>query len=270
MKFILLVFILMSGVFPARAQTPSSDQAPLEISADQALEWDRANTRYFARKNAVAQQGDFQVHADLLTADYRDRNGRNEIYRITAEGNVKLISGTSQGIGAKAVYTLDDGKAVLSGRDLKLQSEDMIITCEERFEYFVNDGKFIAIGAPIITSQNNKLSADQVTAFLTTDQTGKRTLSRAEAMGNVVITTPTEKATSNRGIYNAQQKTVELIGNVALTQGPNILNGARATMDLTTRLSKMYGAKEGNQRVTGKFYTGSQSPVPRPTPPSKP
>jgi lipopolysaccharide export system protein LptA len=225
--FFAFVMIFFAPFVHAQEQTPSP---PLEISADQALEWDRANTRYFARQNALAKQGDFELRADLLTADYRDTNGRSEIYRITAIGNVRMNSGTSIATGGMAVYTVDDGKVVLSE-------------------------------SPVITSEQDRLTAERITAFIVTDKTGKRVLDRAEADGNVVITTPNEKATSKRGVYNARANTVELMDNVVLTQGANTLTGARATMNLTTKLSRMEGAKNGSQRVKGVFYTGAQSPV---------
>jgi len=123
----------------------------------------------------------------------------------------------------------------------------------------------------VITNKDTVLTADLVTAWTTpaakkdagvpaTDQPASKlgNLKRAEAEGHVVITTPKEKATADKGIYTAENDTVELLGNVKLYQGVNTLEGVRAEMNLTTNLSRMYGSPEKNGRVKGIFFPGSQ------------
>lgn len=251
-----------------QAQTPvaSTSDQPLEISADKALEWDRTNRQYFARGKAVAKQGDMQVEADTLVADYRDTNGRTEIYKFTATGNVVLTSGTNKAYGENAVYEVDAGKAVLTGKDLRIEAPEMKLTAQERFEYYANEGKMVAIGSPVITNNDSTLKADTITAW-TADKSAEKdknansqmkNLKRAEATGNVVITTPKEKATADKGVYTGDNDTVELTGKVKLMQGPNTLEGVRAEMNLTTNLSKMYGDPNKGGRVKGVFFPSSQ------------
>lgn len=262
-----LALVLMTS--PLFAQSPSpqattSDQ-PLEISADKALEWDRTNRKYFARGNAIAKQGDMQVEADTLVADYRDTNGRTEIYKFTASGNVVLTSGANKAYGENATYEVDAGKAVLTGKDLRIEAPEMKLTAQERFEYYANDGKMVAIGSPVITNNDSTLKADQITAWTAdksdiskADNSQLKNLKRAEAYGNVVITTPKEKATADKGVYTGDNDTVELTGKVKLMQGPNTLEGIRAEMNLTTNLSKMYGDPKKGGRVKGVFFPSSQ------------
>lgn len=249
---------------------------PLEISADQALEWDRANKKYTARGHAIATQDDMQVDADLLVADYREgTDKKTEIYRLTATGHVVLTSaGTNKAYGEKAVYEVDSAKATLTGGDLRIETPDMKITAKDKFEYYSNEGKMIAYGSPVIVNKDSTLTADLVTAW--TNKTGDKTVKsvaptdpnkppsklgsirRAEAEGHVVITTPKEKATSDHGVYTAENDTVELTGNVKLFQGENTLEGVRADMNLTTNLSRMYGSPEKGGRVKGIFFPSSQ------------
>src|SRR4051812_21909382 len=74
---------------PATLTPADTSAQPLEISADNALEWDRVNKKYVARGNAIAKQKDFEVKADTLVADYREgKDKKTEIYRLTATGNV--------------------------------------------------------------------------------------------------------------------------------------------------------------------------------------
>ena len=66
-----------------------------------------------------------------------------------------------------------------------------------------------------------------------------------------------QKATSNKATYNAATNIAELIGQAKVTQGPNILEGDKAEMDLNTHVSKMVSA-QGSKRVKGVFFTTSR------------
>src|SRR3990170_8104486 len=72
-----------------------SDQ-PLEINADDGIEWNRNDKTYIARGNARAASGDVEVLADMLTAYYREpaegEQGSTEIYLLEATGNVRINS----------------------------------------------------------------------------------------------------------------------------------------------------------------------------------
>src|SRR3546814_2214101 len=72
-----------------------SDQ-PLEINANDGIEWNRNDKTYIARGNARAASGDVEVLADVLTAHYRDPGGdeeaSTEIYLLEAVGNVRINS----------------------------------------------------------------------------------------------------------------------------------------------------------------------------------
>lgn len=275
--FLLSCVVMTCFAVPSFAQTPaptsSTSSQPLEISADQALEWDRVNKKYIARGNAIAKQNDMQVDADLLVADYREgADKKTEIYRLTATGNVVLSSaGVNKAYGENAVYEVDSAKATLTGGDLRIESPDMKITAKDKFEYYSNEGKMVAYGDPVITNQGNTLTADLVTAWTnpnakkeaaaaTPDKPASKlgNLKRAEATGNVVITTPREKATADKGIYTNENDTVELLGNVKLYQDKNVLEGVRADMNLTTNLSRVYGSEGKGGRVKGVFFPSSQ------------
>lgn len=284
-KALLIFCVVITLSFSVHAQTPtipatqtaSTSSQPLEISADQALEWDRVNKKYTARGNAIAKQDDMQVDADLLVADYREgADKKTEIYRLTATGHVVLTSaGTNKAYGEHAVYEVDTAKATLTGGDLRIENPEMKITAKEKFEYYSNEGKMIAYGSPVIVNKDSTLTADLVTAWTNRDSATpavkKETstdpnkpaaklgnLRRAEAEGNVVITTPKEKATSDKGIYTSENDTVELLGNVKLYQGENMLQGVRADMNLTTNLSRVYGSEGKGGRVKGVFFPSSQ------------
>ena len=215
------LFILLSLL--STVALAADENAPLEITADKALEWNQTDKTYVARGKAIATQGALSVKADTLNATYAGANGNtSDITLLTADGNVTLTSGTDVATGDKAVYDLTTGQAILSGARPKI----------------VQDGK-------------NTLEADKVTVW-----TKNNLLDHAEAEGNVVIVNGEQKATGNKATYNAATNMAELIGQVKVTQGPNILEGDKAEMNMTTHISKMVSAA-GSKRVKGVFFTNS-------------
>jgi len=68
---------------------------------------------------------------------------------------------------------------------------------------------------------------------------------RLEAKGGVVVTQKDQTATGDTGIFDTPTNTVTLIGNVVITQGPQVIQGERLTVDLTTNVSWVDGGQKG-------------------------
>lgn len=274
MRYIYIV-LLLAIASPALAQTETEtateSKKPLEITADQTLEWHRNDKKYIARGKAEAKQGLTSINAETLTADYRESAKSNfDIYRMTAEKNVVIISQGNQAFGDKAVYELDTGIATMTGDDLKMTAPDQTITARDKFEYGVTEGRLSAYGDVVILRGEDKIQADKASAFFaqaeqtpgdTASPTGSRKLERFEGEGHVVVTTPSEILSGDRGVYHADTNTAEVIGNVKITRGPSVLEGERAEINLTTNISRMFGnatsANPTTGRVKGVFYPGS-------------
>lgn len=217
--FLFIVLCLMSSAVMAE------DKAPLEITADKALEWNQTDKTYTARGNAVAKQGDIAVKADTLTATYAGVNGNtSDITTLIADGNVTLSTATEVATGNKAVYDLTTGKATLSG-----------------------------VRPKIIQKDKNSIEADSIIVW-----TKDNILDHAEAIGNVIIISGEQTATGDKATYTAATTIAELIGHVKVKQDKNWLQGDRAEMNMTTRISKMTG-QSGTARVKGVFYTETQN-----------
>lgn len=263
--FLLTTLFLFTPLLSAAAQTAinANKDQPLEISADKTLEWHRGDNRYIARGNVVAKQGDVTIKADQLTADYRtDQKKSTEIYRLTASGNVVISSQGNEAFGDEAVYDVDQGRAVMTGGNLRMIAPDQSVTARERFEYDVTSGRLAAIGGAKVVRGEDTLSADKVDAVFALDpKDGKRKLDHADAEGHVVITTPTDVLSGDRGTYKAASSLAIITGHVKITRGPNVLEGERAEVDLATNVSRMVGspnaAATGSGRVRGVFYPGS-------------
>lgn len=238
----------------------SSNAAPVEITADNTLEWDRNAKTFTARGNAKAQQGDTAVEADLLTARYRSSSEKSiDVREVEATGGVVLTSRDSKAFGNRALYSLDTGLAVMTGGDLRLVAPNGMVKAKERFEYWTNENRLEAVGRAEIQHKNEKgqvntLTADRFTALLAENAKGQQGLKSLEAEGNVIITTPDETVRGAYGFYDAQAQTVDITGGVTITRGPNILEGENAAVDLKTGLSKITGSGTSGGQVRGVFY----------------
>ena len=245
--------------YPAQAQSQNNTE-PLEVTAAESLDWDRTNKIFIARIDAIATQGEASIAAAMLTANYRDEDDQNfNIWQIEATSNVIITSKDSKAYGDHAIYNLDTAFATMTGHALKLTSPDQTVTARDKFDYYVEGGRLEAHGQAKVIRLEDTLEADLIIAHMKDNAEGQRVLDRMEAKGHVVITTPTEIARGSYGLYRADTNKATLEGGVTITRGPNILQGNKAEIDLTTNTSRMFGGNPASGgRVRGVFYPGSE------------
>lgn len=70
-------------------------------------------------------------------------------------------------------------------------------------------------------------------------------ISRLDANGAVHVSSAGETARGDHAIYNVLEEQVTMEGNVVLTQGENVIQGNRLTIDLTTGRSRIEGGVPG-------------------------
>lgn len=226
---------------------------PIEVYADQGIEWNQKDKRYVARGNAKAIQGDTTVYADTLTAHYEETKGKgSEITRIDAVGNVKIVSPEQTVYGDRGVYDARKGMLVVTGSKLRLMTKDDIVTARDSLEYYEEKALAVARGNAVLRQRNppkgggRTVRADVLTTQ--TDQKGTtpagrsgkgQGISRMDAYGNVVITRPGEIALGERGVYRPKEDTAELWGKVRITRGKNQMNGERAIVNFKTGISRL-------------------------------
>lgn len=258
----LFLFCAIGICAVAHAQEINPDaKQPLEITADESLEWHRNEQFFMARKNVKAVQGETTLKSALLTAKYREgKEGGMKIHTIIAEGAVEIISTQNKAYGERATYDVDKGYAVMTGKNLRVVSPDQTVTAQKKMEYWSADGKLQAVGRAKAVREGDEIVADVLIAEFAQGKDKKRTLKTLRAKGNVVITTPTEVLTGDEGVYQSDTNLAELTGNVKITRGQNVLEGEKAEVDLNTNISKMFGSitQEGGGRVRGIFYPGSE------------
>ena len=140
----------------------------------------------------------------------------------------------------------DEHKAIFTGNVIAVQGTTQMRSAEMVVFYRDNDSK----------------AAAAVPATTPTDQPAAPTqgIYRIEAQGKVVFTTPTEVAMGDKGIYNVDTDTIDLLGdNVTLTRGQNVLKGTHVVHNMTTGRSILTGGAAPGKaaRVHGLFVPKS-------------
>jgi len=79
---------------------------------------------------------------------------------------------------------------------------------------------------------------------------GSPQVSRLDAAGSVVVTRPDQTARSQYAIYDLNQRTILMMGDVTLTQGGNVTHSQRLTLNLSE--AQPHATLSGG-RVTGTF-----------------
>lgn len=270
---------------------------PIEIIARDGIEWNREKQQYVARGDARASQAGTTVEADVLTAYYREgTTSRTEIYRYQAEGNVRIFTPTHRAVGERAVFDIDTGVLVLTGKNLKLTTPGEVVTARDALEYW--DRRQIAVArgnALVLTQDGRRMKGDLLTAHFADNTakpaaqakpgqntasrppqrnapmpspagsgSGSQRLEKIEAFGDVHVSTDAEIAVGDRGVYNADTGIAVLAGNVRITRGQNMLNGDYAEVNTNTGISRLLS---DSRQVRGLFMPESQkeggaSPLP--------
>jgi lipopolysaccharide export system protein LptA len=87
MKFYIALFLVLLITLPTVVM---ANDNPIEVVADEALEWDRANQTITARGNAIVTQGDSNIQAPTITANYTEGGNDMMIQSVIAQPNAVL------------------------------------------------------------------------------------------------------------------------------------------------------------------------------------
>ena len=225
----------------------SDGDAPIEIEAEDGIEWLRDQRLYVARGNASAERSGVRLTAETLTAHYRGGEGdqKQVIYRLDADDNVVITSGDTKAVGDKGVYHIEDKVAVLVGDNLRMINERATITARDSLEYWDERQLAVARGNATVVENDNRLVADILTAHIKPNAQGKQEVERIDALGGVHISTKTEIIRGNEGVYEVPKQVATVCGDVKITRGENQLNGDCAVVDLKTGRSRLSGGEGG-------------------------
>jgi lipopolysaccharide export system protein LptA len=289
---------------------------PINIEAEQGIEWQQNNHVYIARGNARATRGQATLFGDTLTAFYRpicggdaaaapakdrplpakdttkparpqatqgtssaptrasgekeracpdgkgaaaqaggavDKRGNagagdpiggnsTEIYRVEADGNVRIATETQTVYGDHAVYEVDQARLVVTGRNLKLETPRDTVTARDSLEWYDDKQLAVARGDAVAVREGKRLRGDVLTAEVLKEQNQSSHISRIDATGNVLVSSLDQIARGDAGVYNVDTGIATLTGRVTLTRADNELRGQYAVIDLNNNVSRLLSA----------------------------
>lgn len=281
-----LIATMMATPITATAQglLAKGGDEPVTINADDGIEWVREEKKYTARGNAKATRNDATIYADLLTAFYREKTGDKgqDIFRVDADGNVRIAANGQLARGDKGVYYVDKAVFVLVGKNLRMESDQGTLTARDSLEYWENRRLAVARGDATVVQADQRMRADVMTAHIadpsdpeqkaekrpakggspTDKATSKATdkaatpdgsklpegsgqIKKIDAFGNVHISLQNAIIRGDNGVYLPAKGVATICGNVRVTSGKNQLNGKCAEVNLKTGIYRLTGRAKG-------------------------
>ena len=291
MKPLLAALLAMLAVPVAAQPIDLSRGGPVDVTAAGGFEWHDQEQKVIAFGDARAVRADVTILADRLVALYRKRpgtqpgasaeQGGNEIYRLEAEGHVRIVTPTDEAVGDRAVYDIDQAVLVMTGGALRLTTPQQVITARDSLEYWSDRRMAVARGAAVVvTTDGRRISADTLVGYTTPDASAQPAatrpataqadpaasgkLQRVEGFGNVEVRTATDIVRGERGVYVVDAGVARVVGRVRVTHGQNQLNGPAADVNMKTGIARMIAEPGG--RVQGMIVPNDAQGAAAPSP----
>ena len=223
--FLLCASLIIAICFAELVQIINSAHAQtfgnggIAIEASDGIEWLRDEQKYIARGEASARQDDMNVTADILTAYYttKEKGGEQTIFRLDAEGNVRINSGQNDVYGDQAVYYLDEEVAIMVGDKVRLIAEDIVITAKDSLEYWQGKKIAVARGKATVKRDGKTMIAGMLVARLKQTQDNEQIVERVDATEGVRISTDEEIILGQEGVYDVINQSAVICGKVKIT-----------------------------------------------------
>src|SRR5262249_10135563 len=159
----------------------------------------------------------------------------NEVYRLDADRHVVISNGANIVSGDQAVYDVGQEIAVITGKNLRLTTATDVVTARDSFEWYDQQQVAVARGNAVAVKGDRRVRADVLTAHTIKDKPPDATkpaaatpvkgapgmgsaaaaakptaataaeaensrISRIDAQGNVVVSTPTDIGRGDFGV----------------------------------------------------------------------
>jgi len=258
---VLLFFqILTAAVAGSLDLASGSKDMPIEITANDGIEWKKNKEILIASGNAKASRGGITVLAEVLRAYYRKKNtGGTDLYRLDAAGGVKIFSDNESMEGQSAVLDFEQAILKVEGKKVIYKAGPDTITANQQMEYWERQKMAVARGNAVAVHKGKTLRADVLKALLRKNKTGRSEVYIIEAFNKVLIFSGKDKLGSDSAIYQLDSGIATLKGNVSIIREDTILKGDLAEINLKTGISKLLtvdsvGSKKEKPRVRGLIY----------------
>lgn len=138
--YFLVIITLVGLTFPLSAVYAASHKdrsnLPIAIKSNELAADNKGKTAVFTGK-VVAKQGDVTIYADRLTINYGDK--KNDVEKIEADGNVRIVQENRIGTASHAVYENKQGRIILTGNPKITQGADTM--SGNAITYFIDEDR---------------------------------------------------------------------------------------------------------------------------------
>jgi lipopolysaccharide export system protein LptA len=213
---------------------------PIEVFADNGIEWQQDNEVLIARGNARAVRADVNIRAAVLRAFYKKKaEGGTDLSRLDAAGNVRITSPSESITGEAAVYDMEKAILVVSGKKVVYRSGPDVLSANRQMEYYELEQRAVARGNATALHDGKTVRADTLVALFRKNAKGNSEVYEIQAFKNVAILTDQDTVFANKAIYNVISGIAVLTGDVRITRGQNQLAGDKAKINVNTGISKL-------------------------------
>ena len=243
---IVFVFLSIKHNFCISQQfkSTSSTDEPIEIYADNGIEWHKNSKKYVALGNARAVSGGLSLKSDKIEAFYNEtKDSSMDIANVIAKRNVVIQDKKMKITGGNfAEYNVKKDYFKVNGSRLKLTSQKNILRSNNKMEYWRSKGVAVATGKAEAQKENEFIVKADRLVWNLYEIDKKITVKKIIGFSNVSIRSNNEVAFSDKGIYNNITEVCKLFGNVRLQRGDSFLTGEYAEVDLKSGISKILPA----------------------------
>ena len=143
----------------------------------------------------------------------------------------------------------DDGLDSESRQPIEITADNLEVHRDQSLAIF--RGNVVAVQGEL------RLRAQVLKVHYREDEGGPEgaAISRIDVEGDVFVSSPTETAEGEWGVYDVEARMIYLNGSVVLTQGDNVIRGDRLVLNLETGMSRIESGDDadGGERVHGIF-----------------
>ena len=207
-KIYLIVFVCISIKYNTcnsqQFKSTSSTDEPIEIYADNGIEWHKNSKKYVALGNAQAVSGSLSLKSDRIEAYYNETKGSSmDIKNVIAKRNVVIQDKKMKIIGGNfAEYNVKKDYFKVNGSRLRLTSQKNILRSNNKMEYWRSKGVAVATGGAEAQKENEFIVKADRLVWNLHEINKKITVKKIIGFSNVSIRSNNEVAFSDKGIYN--------------------------------------------------------------------
>ena len=147
-KLLIIIFFFPNFLNSQQIVNNKKNGKPIEIFAEQGIEWHKNEKKYLAIGNAMAKSGTMSLNSDRIEAFYEEKDqDAIDIKIVKAHNNVKVKDNDLEITGGRlAEYDLKKDFFSIFGKKLILTSEENQLKSNKKMEYWRTKGVAIATG----------------------------------------------------------------------------------------------------------------------------